>query len=74
MIDTKRVVSWWHPDTIELKTVELQRFTHELRTGWQRCPSIPTRSVSEASGAVPSLTLRVGMIAVVIVVYAATHE
>jgi hypothetical protein len=27
----------------------LQRFTQELHTGWQRCPLILTRSVSEAS-------------------------
>jgi hypothetical protein len=51
----------------------LQRFTHELHTGWQRCPLILTRSVSEASGAIASLTLRVSMVAVAIVVYA-THE
>src|ERR1022692_2861515 len=29
--------------------VVLQRFTHELRTGQQRCPFILTRSVSEDS-------------------------
>ena len=51
----------------------LQRFTHELHTGWQRCPLILTRSVSEACGAITSLTLRVSMIAVAIVVYA-THQ
>jgi len=34
---------------------------------------ILTRSVSEASGAIPSLTLRVSMFAVAVVAYA-THE
>ena len=58
----------------------LQRFTHELHTGCQRCQLIPTRSVSEGgtrrrAGSAPetSLTLRVSMFAVALVVYA-THE
>ena len=52
----------------------LQRFTDELHTGCQRCRQlILTRSVSEASGAIPSLTLRVSMFAVAVVAYA-THE
>ena len=37
---------------------DLQRFTHAWHTGWQRRPLILTRSVSEASRAIPSLAHR----------------
>ena len=57
----------------QFEEVALERFTHELHTGCQRCQLILTRSVSEASGAIPSLPLRVSMFAVAVVVYA-THE
>jgi hypothetical protein len=45
---------------------------HNFGAGFRRIFRV-TRSVSEDSGAIPSLTLRVSMFAVAVVVYA-THE